>query len=436
MKPTRNEHPFWSSPWLIMLITWYDAIARPSLSGLAIISSATAVVGYASSFENPDFAVYLRCAALGFGLWLIARTFWAGAWLLPALETKRPLQVFAVVGTLGFAAFAIPSTLGSLFANGGGVSVSVTQQENVDHIDNARQDFALYIGELPLAQVGLEDRATQARAFQTDEIAGRGPTGIGGVGSVSNSFGASAAIYDQAADILAAATTRASVHIEALDGIMGALRAAQIDPDLTGPEKDAQLKLLSGRAIAEMRALLALDPARALRTAASKIAVGVPQRSNARPSSQARITEISAGMRSHAAQLMAEADRIAALAPDLPQQVTQSPAERILETMWRMPGLTMAALLFDLSGWVAVFFRLALYMALKAKLAEEGRKPGSPFIYLDEMDRAAEFMKHVEEMRARMADDKPAPKRGRPKGSTNARPKSGDTDKDGGGSDA
>eukprot|EP00581_Thalassiosira_minuscula_P023824 CAMPEP_0184419530 /NCGR_PEP_ID=MMETSP0738-20130409/39757_1 /TAXON_ID=385413 /ORGANISM="Thalassiosira miniscula, Strain CCMP1093" /LENGTH=49 /DNA_ID= /DNA_START= /DNA_END= /DNA_ORIENTATION= len=48
---TPQKHPFWSSPWLIMLIAWYDSIAWPSLSGLAIISSATAVVGYASSFD-------------------------------------------------------------------------------------------------------------------------------------------------------------------------------------------------------------------------------------------------------------------------------------------------------------------------------------------------------------------------------------------------
>jgi hypothetical protein len=433
---TPIKHPFWSSPWLITLIAWYDAIAGPSLSGLAIISSATAVVGYASSFDNPDFAVYLRCAALGLGLWLISRTFWAATWLLPALETKRPLLVFALVGTLGFAGFAIPSTLGSLFANGGGVSVSVSQQENVDRIDNARHGFALYIGELPLAQVGLEDRATQARSFQTDEIAGRGPTGIGGAGSVSNSFGASAAIYQQSADILSKAMTRATGHIDALDAIMGELRVAQIDPEITGVEKEAQLKLLSGRAIGEMRALLALDPARALRTAANKIADGVQQRSATRPSSQARIAEISTGMRAHAAQLVAEAERIAALAPDLPQQITLSPAERILDTMWRMPGLTMAALLFDLCGWVAVFFRLALFMALKAKLAEENRKPGSPFIYLDDLDRVAEFLKHAEKTRTRKSQTKAAPKRGRPKGSSTSTPKPRSSDKNGGGSDA
>lgn len=435
MKP--QDHPIWSSAWLLVIIAWYESIARPSLSGLAIISSATAVVGFASQFDSPDFATYLRCAALGFALWLIARTFWAGAWTLPALETKNPLLVYTFVAMIGFSAFAIPSTLGSLLANGGGVSVSVTQQENVDRIDNQRQAFALYIGELPLVQVGLEDRATQARTFEADEVAGRGPTGISGVGSVSNSFGASAAIYDQAADILEEAASRATRHIDAFDAIIVELRAAQIDPDLRGAEKEAQLKLLAGRAIAEMRALLALDPARAIRAAASKIAVGVPQRSDARPPSQARIAEISAGMQAHAAELMAEADRIAALAPELPQQITLSPAERIIDTMWRMPGLTMAALLFDLCGWVAVFFRVALYMALKAKLADEGRKPGSPCIYLDEIDRTADFFKRTDKARKDMADPtKDTPKRGRPKGSTNATRKTRKSGKDGGGSDA
>lgn len=432
---TDQDPPVWSSLWLRLWIAWYESIARPSLSGLAIISAATAVVGYASSYDNPDLAIYLRCAALGLGLWLIARTFWAGAWLLPALETKRPLLVFAFFGAIGFGCFAVPSGLGSLFANGGGVSVSVSQQENVDRIDNARQEFAFYIEALPLVQVGLEDRADQARGFQADEIAGRGPTGIPGVGSVSNSFGASARSYDQAAAILGEAVSRAQTHIDALDSAMAELRAAQVDPDLPGAAKEAQLKLLSGKAIGEMRALLALDPARAIRTAAAKIATGVPRRSDARATSQARIADISGRMRAHAQELTAEADRLEAEAPDLPQQVTLSPAERILETMWRMPGLTMAALLFDLCGWIAVLFRQVLYMALKAKLEEEAREPTPPFVTLGDLERVKSYYRLLREARDAIDETKEPSKRGRPKGSTKAvppkKPKTGKPSDDG-----
>ncbi len=418
---TDHDAPFWTSLWLVILVRWYDAIAKPSLSGLAIISSATAVVGYASQFDNPDFAIFMRCAALGFALWLIARTFWAGAWLLPALETKKPLQVYVVVASLGFSGFAIPSVLGSLSANGGGISVSVTQQENIDRIDNTRQDFVLYIEALPLIELALEDRAKQARTFEADEIAGRGPTGVLGVGSVSNSFGASADLYDQAADILGQASRRAAAHITALDGIMEELRAAQIDPELVSAEKDARLKLLSGQAIGEMRALLALDPARAVRAAADKIAVGVPQRSNARATSQARIAEISAGMAAHAGELRREADRLEAMAPVLPQQITLSPAERIMETMWRMPGLTMAALLFDLCGWIAVGFRVAIYQALKSKLREEASADNPAFVRLEDFDRVEHYVKRAQESRERIDAAKAPPKRGRPKGSTNSK---------------
>ncbi len=412
----QNTPPPWTVPWLLQIIAWYESIAKPSLSGLAIISSGTAVLGYASQFDHPDLGVYLRCVALGFALWLIARTFWAGAWTLPALETRNPLLVYALVAFLGFFAFAIPSSLGSLSANGGGISLSVTQQLEIDGLDNRRQDFALYVGEMTLVQAAVADRAAQARSLEADEIAGRGPTGVPGVGSVSNSFGSSSATYRAAANLIAGSLDRAQGHIDALDTILAELRDLQANPDLSAPAKAAQLNVLSGQAIAEMRALLALDPARTIRAAAASIAQGVPPRSQTNPQSRARIAEISAGMRTYAAQLQAEADRIEALAPGLPQQITQSPAERLIETMWRMPGLTMAAILFDLCGWIAVGFRVALYQALKAKQREERDGSGPTYVTLDDIERSDAFEDRLEASRKRREARKSPPKRGRPKG--------------------
>ncbi len=409
--------PPWSVPWLLQIIAWYEAIAKPSLSGLAIISASTAVLGYASQFDHPDLGVYLRCVALGFALWLIARTFWAGAWTLVALETRNPLLVYALVAFLGFFAFAVPSSLGSLSANGGGISLSVTQQREIDGLDNRRQDFALYVGEMTLVQSALEDRADQARGLEADEIAGRGPTGVPGVGSVSNSYGSAATTYGAAADLVGSSLARAQSHIDALDTVLSELRALQANSDLSAPEKAAQLNVLSGRATTEMRALLALDPARTIRAAAASVAQGVPPRSQTNPQSRARIAEISAGMRAYAAQLEAEADRIESMAPDLPQQVTQSPAERLIKTMWRVPGLTMAAILFDLCGWIAVGFRVALYKALKAKQREEREGSGPIYITLDDIERSDAFEERVEASRKRREARKVPPKRGRPKGS-------------------
>lgn len=411
----QNTPPPWTSLWLMQIIALFESIARPSLSGLAIISAGTAVLGYASQFDNPDLGVYLRCVALGFALWLIARTFWAGAWALPALESRKPLLVYTLVGFVGFFAFAIPSSLGSLSANGGGISLSVTQQGDIDALDNIRQDFAAYVGQMTLVQSALADRAEQARILQEDEIAGRGPTGVAGIGSVSNSYGASAVTYAEAAELIGETLSRAQSHVDALDAILAEMRTFQANPDVAGSEAAARLNILSGQAIAEMRALLELDPARTIRAAAASVAQGVPPRSQANAQSQQRIAEISAGMQAHAAQMQAEADRIEALVPDLPQQTTLSPAERLVATMWRTPGLTMAAILFDLCGWIAVGFRLALYQALKAKIREENDRPVPSFVTLEDFWRVEGFVSRTEEARRRVQDAKPGPKRGRPK---------------------
>lgn len=136
IEPTPPRFPLWSLLWLVALGTWYDERARPTLAGLAIISSGTAVVGYAGQYDAPTVETYLRCIALGFALWLIARTFWAGAWMLPALETKHALSVYALVAVHGFVMFATVSTLGSLGATGGGISRDITQTANIDALVN------------------------------------------------------------------------------------------------------------------------------------------------------------------------------------------------------------------------------------------------------------------------------------------------------------
>ena len=405
----------WKSPWLYQIALWFDSIALPGLTGLAIISSGTAVIGFASQFDAPDLGIYLRCGAIGLALFIISRTFWAGAWVLPSLETKQPLLIYALVAVIGFNMFAIVSVFGSLSATGGDISRGLTQKQDIDQLENTGQTFVFYVSEMGVVQASIEDRSKQAFDLERAEITGQGPTGVPGVGSVSNSFGASGRAYSQAADLLGTTLVKAQGHVDTLSGIIAELRAAQIDAALSPSERDVRLKTLSGRAISEMQALLSLDPARSIRAAAAKIAGGVPTQSRANAQSRARIDEISASMRDFAVGLTAEADRIAALAPDLPQQVSLSPAERLIQTMWRMPGLTMAALLLDACGWIAIGFRIAIYRALKIKIVEENDRQVPSLVTLEDFWRVEEFVARAEEAKRRIEAAKGAPKRGRPR---------------------
>ena len=185
------------------------------------------------------------------------------------------------------------------------------------------------------------------------------------------------------------------------------------DGGLDKAESAARVKVLSRTVINEMRSLLALDPARSINSVALNIAQGVPARSGANTASRARIAEISAGMRDYARSLEAEAERIAALAPTIPEQTTLSTAERLITTMWRIPGLTMSALLLDGAGWLIILFRLSMYQALKAKIREETERPVATYITVDDFTRVAEFIENGEQARRRIENAKNPPKRGR-----------------------
>ncbi|WP_195819423.1 hypothetical protein [Roseobacter sp. MH60115] len=405
----------WGSLWLYRLAVWFDSVAKPGLAGLAIISAGTAVIGFASQFDNPDLGIYLRCTAIGFALWLIARTFWAGAWMLPAFETKQPLLIYAGVTAVGFLMFATVSVLGSLSATGGDISRGLTQKQTINQLESRGQQFVLYVGEIAVPQASLLDRAEQAFDFERAEIAGQGPTGVPGTGSVSNSFGASGRAYVQAAQLLGTTLTHAEGNVVNFESAIADARAVQIDASLSSSERDAQLQTLAGRAISEMRALLALNPARSIRAAATKIAQGVPQQSRANTQSQARLDEISASMRAFARVLDGEADRITALTPELPEQTSLSPAERLIQTMWRMPGFTMAAILLDACGFIAIGFRIAIYRTLKVKIEEENARPVPAYVTLEDFWRVEEFVKRAEEAKKAIESAKGTAKRGRPR---------------------
>lgn len=415
MDPIPAKVPRWSSSWLEQSAESYDQTAEPSLAGLAIITSGTAVVGFAGQYETVTVEVWLRCLVLGFALWLIARTFWKGAWLLPAFETKHTLKIYALVAVLGFSMFVGVSVPGSLGATGGGIAQELTQSENADKLANAGQDFAAYVDQMAVTHAALLERRDQSNGARDAEIAGAGPTGVPGQGPVSNAFGAAGDKYQQSADLLGAALGKAKTEIDQLTSIGQDMRIVQADTALARGERSAQLKALSGQAIGKMRALLALDPARSIAAAASIIDGGVPEPNRANPNSLERIADINADMKAYAATLVVEAEQIASTAPLVPELTTLSPSERLFANMWRMPGLTMAAILLDLCGWIAVGFRLAIYQALKAKLREEAAEPSECYIASSDFEKVEEMIRRAEESRRLIEDMRPPVKRGRPR---------------------
>lgn len=410
-----KDTPFWTSDWAIAFIAWYEAIAWPCLCALAILSSATAVIGFAGQFPNPDLTAYLRCAAVGLGLFCITTSFWAACWTLPIMETRKALFTYTISVIVFFPMFWVVSSLGSLGATGSDISDDLIQSGYVDELDNTSQEFALFVSEVDVSRAALTERADQAFALESAEVAGNGPTGVPGVGSVSNSYGEAGRTYARAADILAAALARAETHVAAIDSALAKLRAVGVSEDLDRAERAARAKDLSRTVINEMRALLALDPARTVGAAAQNIAQGVPARSGVNAASQQRIAEISAAMRAYAATMEVEALRIAALTPAIPEQTTLSTAERLIATMWRMPGLTMSALLLDGAGFLIIFFRHSMYQALYAKKREETERPVASYITIADLVRFGDFIELAEDAKRRVEDAKAAPKRGRPR---------------------
>ncbi len=415
MPPPNDPGPLWSSASLQALCVSFDGKVRPALGSLALCSAAMSAAGLLSQFQNPELYDFLLCGVMGLSLYQIARILWIGCWELPNLVSKKPLLIYALVATVGFGSYAAVSVTANLSATAGEASLDLAERGNIDGLDNASQEFVSYVSELQVLRAALLDRAAQARSLEQAEIAGQGPTGVAGRGSVSNSYAASEARYAQAAEMVGQILARAETHIDGLRKAIEELRAAQIDPDLSGAEKRARLKVLSANAIGEMRALLTLDPARAIRSASASIARGVPTQSQANAQSRARIAEISADMRLYADQLEAEADRIAALSPALPEQSTLSTAERLLQTAWRLPALTMAALLLDLCGWMAVGFRLALYQALHIRQREETERKVPTYVTLEDFERVGTFVEIAAATKKRVEAANDAKKRGRPR---------------------
>ncbi|MEM9765978.1 MAG: hypothetical protein AAF968_26405, partial [Pseudomonadota bacterium] len=389
--------------------------------------------GIFRQFENPTFADLMIAIAVGFALTMILAVYWRGAWLLPEMVGAKALRVYFAVALIAFLACFGISTTANLSATGAVAAEQIVQADSIDAFDNAGAKATLYVERVVVPRDAIEARAELASQAETDEIAGRGPTGIGGAGSVSNSFGEASRIYGRAAASLHNLLGRARERSDELAATVAEMRVVQADDALSAEARATRLKLLSSQAIGDIRGLLALDPGRSIRAAADAIAAGVPPRSQARASSQARIAEISADMRAFAETLRAEANAIAALAPTVPEQVTPSQTEQLLAAALRMPALLMVAILIDACGFIAIGWRVALHSALQTRMEEEADEPGPTYATTDDIWRFTGFLGAMEAARREVEASDGTPRRGRPrkapgatkratKGNSSARP--------------
>lgn len=380
----------------------FDAFIWPKLLALGFITSGVSAIGIASQFQSPDFDDYVLAAVFGLALWLICSGFWYGAWLAPFMSYRKPQLLFAFVTVFGFASYAGMSVTANLTATAGEAANDLTQQRMIDRFDNAGVEMAVFVSDVRVLQAGISDRAQQAQRLQTLEADGGGPTGVAGTGSVFTAYGLSHGTYQTAADLLRNVLDDAETHIAAVQAAIAVLREAQADPALSGPEQEAQLKILGAKVLGEMRALLALNPAGAVRAAAASITRGVPPQSNTSSASRARIADISADMRRYAEALIAEADRLEANVPELPLQTTLSIAEQLWVTAASLPALVALALLLDISGFVFCGYRLSLYLNLWAKEAEEAELPYPAYILTSEIANVEYLLEHAFKARSRI----------------------------------
>lgn len=413
----RTKPPIFSRESLIQAIARYDEIGLTVLATLAISTGVMSGLGFVAQFDDPSVSTYFAGGVFGFGVWLIAYGFWHGAWLLPEYVERRLLPVYVVVAVLGFSAFGVVSYTGNQRFVAGEVSEGLADDDKINRLANAAQAIVSFAGLVGPVEAELNERANQAARFAEAEASGSGPTGIGGKGPVYFGFTASAAAYADARNLLAGRVTKLEQLRNALNGKIAGLRSAKADANLSNAERRKTLKTIEGEALALMREALALDPAGSVAAAAAIVGKGVPTPSLRSSSSAAKIAEINAGMAAFADNLMRQAEAMKDKAPDLPELTSQSQEEHLLANALRMPGLSLAALLFDACGWVIIGFRFAAYRSLRVRDERDDALDYDVYVTARDFRRVEDMTKRAKETQEKML---PPPKpRGRPRGSKN-----------------
>ena len=194
-----KDTPFWTKEWAIAFIAWFEGIAWPCLCSLAILSSATAVIGFAGQFQNPDLTVYLRCAAVGAALLAITTAFWAACWTLPIMETRKALITYTISVQSCSSRCSGWSHRSAVLARPDQTSARIWFRAAIltSSITPARTLRFMRVRLMSFAR-GCWNVQIRPLILRHPEIAGDGPTGVSGAGSVSHSFGETGRSYTRA----------------------------------------------------------------------------------------------------------------------------------------------------------------------------------------------------------------------------------------------
>lgn len=413
--------PIFSREALVLAIQAYDKIGKSCLNVLAIFTASLSGLGFVEGFDDPTLSTYLIGLAFGFAVYAIARGFWEGAWLLPEFVHKNLFGVFFVTAFLGFASFGVVSYIGNQKVVAGGVSLNLAEEDRADRLTNAGREIIGWLGTLGPVAAELAEREDQANRTAEAEADGGGPSGSRGKGPVYFSFIASGGVYGSAHDILRDGMAQADKTVAEITAKLAEMRTIRADGELGRGARRAKLKTIEADILALMRTALAVNPPGLIEAAAQTIAGGVQTPSNARGASIARIEEISADMAGYSQVLTTKAKRIAADEPGLPEQKNQSQEEHLLANALRMPGLSLAAALFDACGWIIIFFRYAAYQSLRARDEDEDALAYDIYVTPRDFQRVLAMSERAQDAKAKLLEP-PEPKtkpRGRPRGSKN-----------------
>ncbi|MEL6646280.1 MAG: hypothetical protein AAFQ05_01025 [Pseudomonadota bacterium] len=339
---------------------------------IASLSSASAsAVGLASL--NPGIAPdqYLLIVLMGGVLWILLYAYSLALFQTALLEKRSHIAVAVLIVLATFPPIVLTSGISNLGAIAYETSVIDDQVSTTDEIKTASDTSRQFIGNLSGVEAGLRAQADQAVASQAAEIAGDGPSGQAGSGPVSRSFGEAELRYREAADVVAALLTDANEKLSRVDALIVELRLLQADQELDAPQRAAQLAVLHGQALAELRGVVALDPPTAIRTLAASIARGVPEQAGANRSARQRIAEINGNMAAYAALLLSEADRVATILPELPVQVTRTPTQQLMRAAIKKPAHVALAVLIDVLPLALTAWRWVIVAAYRDALKRE-----------------------------------------------------------------
>ncbi len=392
--------PLFSRDTDLETIRQLDRVGLVLLSAMALLTAIFSGVGFLNQFPDAGLFEFSMALLFGFSVWLIAKMFWLGAWILPQFMLSGSLlAAYIVVAVFGFSAFGTISYFGNQRAIAGEVSQSLSDETRADALENNGGEATAYLALLQPVAAELAARTSQANASASAEVAGNGPTGVGGAGPVYRSFLNSSRRYAEAQSLVEN-TLRAGERLsQQLSGQLENLRSISQDGELTAGQKRTQIKIAAGQVIDTINQIRSLNPAGTVRAAAQTVAQGVPNQSGASSSSQARISEIRSSMVSYARTLDARANEIAERLPSAPQAFSLSQEEGLIDNIFRIPGLSMAALFFDFCGWIVIGFRYVAYHALRRRDQAEHSQKYNAYLTLDDLKRIEAMAQHVTETR-------------------------------------